>query len=71
MLQTPYWLDFLDFTNKNNSKHTHISEHMTVIRSRMNPSLNDSINREDSLINGDLLPPTGGFDFIFKVTFII
>ncbi len=44
---------------------------MTVIRSWMNPSLNDSINREDSLINGDLLPPTGGFDFIFKVTFII
>ncbi len=28
-------------------------------------------NRNDSLINNDLLPPTGGFNFTFKVSFII
>ncbi len=28
-------------------------------------------NRNDSLINSDLLPPTGGFNFTFKVSFYL
>ncbi len=60
--------------NKNHSKQSHsIVLHLWATLQWFVPEwincLNDSVQSHDSLINSDLLPPAGDFNFTFKVPF--